>query len=1034
MRGRNIFCFILVCWLGLMSSGVAQEFRATITGRVTDPSGAVIPGAVVAARNIATGVSTSTTTNASGNYVISYLISGGYALSVQRQGFQRLVRQGIKLEAGDSVTLNLVLTLGTVTQSVTVTNAAPLINTATATSGQTISAVDISQLPLEYGNPIMLTILAPGTTYNDTDGRLKGGQLWGQLDPSIVNGAISGSNEWTVNGAPQEVNDNGAEGYNPPGDAVQEVKVVSTHFDAQYGHTAGAVTNAVLKSGTNELHGNVHEFNQNTAFAANNFFSNKAGAPISPIHLNRYGLTVGGPVYIPKVYDGKDKTFFFFAFERQTDTAPEPRTDTVPTAAERNGDFSALLPAGITIYDPATATPAPKGLIARSPFPGNIIPPGEISPIAKNILSYYPSPNLPGNQYGARNYYTPTPFTDNFNTELWRIDHTLSSKDKILFDLYRGHYAQLRFPEFPKVNGVIPTEEILLRTNYGGTYDQVFTISPSTVLDLRASVQTGVEGISSGSAGQISPTKLGFSPQAVALFNGGQYFPDISISSVEGIGGDFNQHGGGGGFFSRDYIYSFQPTLSKVYGAHMIRAGLDIRFYRLNGSNPGCQEGCYSFGTDFTKGPLNTSASPAGGIGQGLASFLLGLPTSGKIDRNASSAYQTPYYAPYFQDDWKAARKLTLNLGIRYELEGPLTERFDRNIRGFDLTSANPIAAAAEASYSSAYAKGSYAKDPLAVPPANFKVQGGYLFATPQQRGIYNHDTNNIEPRVGFAYAFNEKTALRGGWGVFMIPNDFAGQNQAGFSQATSVVPSLNGGLSFVAGLADPFPSGVATPPGSSLGLATLVGNSASFYPLNERNGLTQEWELRVERQISQNWLLTLAYVGNHAYDLPTGTGILDALPAQYLSTSPTRDQSTINALGGRVTNPFVGLAPGTGLGTSGTVGASQLLLPYPEFTGISTSRFDGQTDYNAMELTVTKRFSDGFTFLANYTWSKLMEHDFFLNSEDTSYVSSISSMDAPHVLRLSGVWHLPVGSGRHFGNHWHGVVNAILGGWQASA
>jgi hypothetical protein len=410
--------------------------------------------------------------------------------------------------------------------------------------------------------------------------------------------------------------------------------------------------------------------------------------------------------------------------------------------------------------------------------------------------------------------------------------------------------------------------------------------------------------------------------------------------------------------------------------------------------------------------------------------MLLGQPTGGFIDRSASRANQSIYNGVFVQDDWKVSDRLTLNLGLRYELEGATTERFNRNIRGFDFTSPSPIEAAARAAY---------AANPIAeLAPENFHVRGGLLFAKQGEsakRGFYNPDRDNFQPRLGFAYRIGANTVVRGGWAMYMVPSPIAGVNQPGFSQATNIVPTLDSGLTFRANLADPFPDGVAEPPGSSLGLATFLGQGITFLSVDPRNGLSQRWELGVQHELPDHWLVELGYVGTRGYDLPTfsagsSTFDLNAVPRQYLSTSNIHDQKTIDFLTALVANPFRGLLPGTSMNGS-TISRQQLLKPFPQFSSVNSNRFDGSSIYHAGQLRVEKRFSRGYTLSSSYTWSKFMEKVSLLNLTDADYEKRMAASDAPHRVVIHGIYELPWGRGRTFGNDWNGFANAIVGGWQ---
>jgi len=1009
IKALSSFCLLAILLPAIGWTIFAQESRGSITGQVTDKSGAVVAGAQITITNVATNVSTTTTTNEAGNYTVLYLIPGQYTVTVEASGFKKVVRQGIEVRVADKLTLDLTLEVGAVAETVNVTAEAPLLETASASAGQVIDQRRISELPLSDGNPFVLSRLSPGVSYT---GDLKFSRPFDNAGTSsiVVDGA-PGGNEFTLDGSPNMASGRRV-AFVPPSDAVQEFKLETATFDAQQGHTAGATVNVTLKSGTNQLHGTLYEFIRNDKLSANDFFLNRAGRPRDALRYNRYGGSVGGPVWLPKLYNGKDRTFFHFTYEGLKDVFPEPGLFTVPTQAQRNGDLSALLPLGIRIFDPLTARRLPNGRIERDPFPNNIIRADRISQIAKNYLQFYPLPNQPGDSQGRNNFISANPRTDDFHSETVRVDHNLTSKQKFFFRYTHNSRVEARGNWTGEVNGIRPTGNFLFRINNGLTYDHVYTFSPTTILNFRIGFSRFNEPSIRQHEGKFDPKTLGFSQRTTSFFGDASYLPRFEIGGFSVLGDSI-----GGG--TTHNIYSFQPILTKIVGNHAFRMGYDFRSYRENSFGPGHAAGRYDFGTDFTRGPLDNS--PSAPIGQQLAAFLLGQPTGGIIDRNAARSNQTLYHAIFFHDDWKVNRKLTLNLGLRYEYEGGMTERFNRNTRGFDATSPSPIEAAAKAAY---------AANPIPeISPANFSVKGGLLFASDSNRAIWNGDKNNFQPRLGVAYQINEKTVLRGGWAVYMVPFIIDGVNQPGFSQATNIVPTLDGGLTFRANLADPFPDGVVNPPGASLGLATFIGRGIGFRPLDRKNGLSQRWEVGVQRELPGQWLIEIAYIGNRGYDLAVDNNI-DPVPRQYLSTSRVRDDATINFLSANVTNPFRGLAPGTGLDGS-VVSRAQLLRPFPHFTGIGSQIYDGWSNYQSGQMRVEKRFSRGFTFLGAYTWSKFFERVRFLNETDPEPEKRISDTDIRNRVVMSGIWELPFGRGRKWGSDWHSVINGILGGWQ---
>ena len=1041
-KALTCLCAALICLPLIAGPASAQEFRGSISGRVTDAAGAAVPGARVTVTNVNMNTSTAAKTDEEGNYSVLYLTPGQYMLAVETQGFKKSMRQGIEVRVGDKLTLDVTLEVGGVEQTVDIVAEAPLLETSSASAGQVIDRRRISELPLSDGNPFTLTRLAAGIGYV---GDLKFSRPFdnnGSSDFIATGVSRAAGHEFTLDGIPN-TDDNGASGnrvaFIPPADAVQEFKVETASFDAQQGHGAGAAVNVALRSGTNSFHGTLYEFIRNDVLSGNDFFINRTDLKANPgrdkdkdgkadrdaLRYNRYGATVGGPVWIPKLYDGRNRSFFFFAYEGIKDVFPEPAQFTVPTEAQRNGDLSALLAISpsFQIYNPFTARQE-GSRIRRDPFPGNRIPANLISPVAKAYLQFYPLPNQPGDSQGRNNFISGQPRTDDFHSESYRYDQTVSDKQKFYFRYTHNNRLEARSNWGGVVNGLRSTGNFLTRKNDGFSYDHVYTFSPSMILDFRVGFSRFVENNVRQHEGDFDPASLGFSSQSTAFFGDARYLPRFEIGQFSAIGdsrGDIRTHN----------IYAVQPTLSKLSGSHSFKMGADYRSYRENSTPSAHAAGRYDFGTNFTRGPLDNSAAAA--IGQEFASFLLGLPTGGIIDRNAARSNQTLYSGIFFHDDWKVTQKLTLNLGLRYEWEGATTERFNRNARGFDESAGSPIEAAAKAAY---------AANPIPeIAPADFQVKGGLLFVDADNRGFWESDKNNFMPRAGFAYQLDDRTVLRGGFGLYTAPFIIDGVSQPGFSQATNIVPTLNAGLTFAPACAtcgnlfNPFPTGVAEPPGAGLGLATFLGRDLDFFPTSRNNAQTARWEFSVQRELPGQWLVEAAYIGNRAYDITTGSNsndnvVINPIPRQYLSTSPVRDNTTINFLSANVRNPFQGLLPGTSFNGS-TVPRSQLLRPFPHFGRIRARRDDGTAIYHAGQFRVERRFSSGFTLLANYTWSKVIEEVTFLNETDAEYERRIGADDIPHRVVVSGIWELPFGRGRRFGAEWHGFVDAFIGGWQ---
>lgn len=1022
----------VLCLVALSIS--AQDFRGQISGRVTEASGAAVPNATVTITNAATNSTLNATTNESGEYTVLYLTPGKYAISIEANGFKKSVRQNVEVRIGDKLALDVALEVGAVTDSVNITSDAPLLETTSASAGQVIDQRRIAELPLSDGNPFVLSRLASGISYV---GDLKFSRPFDNAGTSgIVADGAPGRNEFTLDGVPNMASGGGIGrvAFVPPADAVQEFKVETASFDAQTSHTAGATVNVTLKSGTNGLHGTAYEFVRNDVLSANDFFLNRTNlattptrdrnrdgkADRDPLRYNRYGFTVGGPVFLPRFgtggapyWSGKNRSFFFFAYEGLKDVFPEPGQFTVPTLKMRNGDFSELLPS-IVIYDPATAR-ADGSRVRRDPFPGNIIPASRISAIAKNYLSYYPLPNQAGNSQGQNNFLSGNPRTDNFHSESIRFDQVVTEKQRFFARYSHNNRVEARGNWGGVVSGVSSTGNFLYRINDGGSFDHVYTFSPTVTLNTRVGFSRFNEPNIRQHEGQVTPASLGFPAQTAALFGPESYLPRFEISGYSVLG---DSVGGG----STHNIYTVQPTMTKIAGRHAFRFGYDFRSYRENAYGAGQAAGRYDFAQNFTRGPLDNSTSAA--VGQSLASFLLGQPTGGTIERNAARSNQVLYHGMFFHDDWKITSRLTLNLGVRYEYEGAMNERYNRNTRGFDATASSPIEAAAKTAYTAS---------PIAeIPVASFNVKGGLLFANDSNRSFWNADGNNLQPRIGFAYKWTDKLVMRGGWGMYTVPFVIFGNNQPGFSQSTPIVASVDNGLTFQANLVSPFPSGVLLPAGASNGLATFLGQGISYTPLDLNNTQAQRWSFGFQYELPGNWLVEAQYVGNASYDGVVGVP-LNAIPLRYLSTSSFRDQNminTINLLSATVTNPFRNLIPGTGL-NGATVQRQQLLRPFPQFTGVTGLRNDASSRFHSMQLRAEKRFSGGYTLLAAYNWSKFLEQSSLRNEADTSFERRFSDADIPHRLVMSGIWELPFGRGRKFGTNWHRAFDLVAGGWQ---
>ena len=1007
------------------SSG--QETRATISGEVRDPSGALVPSSEVEVRNLATNVVIKARTNAEGKYVVPLLLSGRYRVAATAAGFKSSVRDNIELRIADHVQLDFALELGSSAQSVQVSAETPLLQTASANIGTVIDSKRISELPLPHGSAYTLMYLAPGVNnvypngfYYQTPTEMNATST-----RTAIQGAPLGSTDFTVDGVPNTQTSNADYGTgvsnSPPADTVQEFKV-ETAFDASVGRTSGTIISVVLKSGANALHGTAYGFFRQPDWNANTYFGNLTGQERGDFHYRRWGTSLNGPVVIPKLYNGENRSFFSFGYEGLHNELVTSITDSVPDPKFYNGDFSSLLQLGpqYQIYDPATIHPAANGRFSIQPFPNNIIPSSRINPMALNILKYYPAPNTTGSADGRSNYTSqnrPEPL-DYYNY-IGRYDENLSDKDRLFFRVsvskkndgpYRNYW------DSPAVanNYVGKTRQF--------ASDYVRTFTPSLIMNVRYGYIRYAGGHKPRRLG-FDIKELGFSDSVAAQLTGtAALFPRIDISGLESLGYE------GYDTLNND-VHSLFGDFTKQLSAHAFKFGIDARAYRDNVSFFGHATGRYQFGTNFTRGPLDNSPGSPGGVGQGLASFLLGIPTGGFIARNANEAIQSTYWSLYFHDNWRATRKLTLDLGLRWEYEGPTKERYNRSVRGFDFSTPQAIEAAARAAYA--------AKPDPSLPADQFHVRGGLLFAG--VNGVpptfFDRVFTNFLPRVGFAYQMNKRMVWRGGFGAYDISIGQPAQNrsiQSGFSINTNVVPTLDNGQTFQSSLSNPFPNGLLAAPGSSAGLATFLGNAISFYNPAGITPYTMRWNLNHQILLPGSVLVEAGYVGSKAIKLQTSRQ-LNGIPLQYLSKSLSRDQATIDYLTFNVANPLQGLLPGTGLNGS-TISRAQLLAPYPQFSSVSMLDFQGFTWYNAFQLRSERRFSKGFTAQFNYTFSKQIDATEYLNASDPRPSKVISAFDRTQQIGFSSIYELPFGRGRQFGSSLNRVADGLLGGWQLGA
>ena len=1008
----------------------AQNPYGRITGRVTDSAGAVIPDALVRVVHTETGVETQTASNAEGYYEAVNLNPGPYRITVEMRGFKRYERSGVELRVGDVLDIPAVLEVGQLTETVTVTAEAPLLESSNADMGQVVDSRQVEDLPLPGGSVAFLMQLTPGVISLNppTHGWLP--QAVDAQSNMAVAGTRSRASEFSLDGIPNMTR-GGQMSFSPPPGMVQEFRVQTAPFDASVGHFSGAHVNMVLRSGGNALRGSAYWQHLVPGWAARDFFTNRfiydtSTGPVTkekiesawpPVKTDRYWITAGGPVRLPKLYNGHNRTFWMYGFDLLDRNRPERGNPyTLPTAEQREGNFASLLALGsqYQIYDPYSTRPdQTPGRYRRQPLPGNLIPASRIDPMARKIVAYYPLPNASGTVDGRNNYSDPKPRRIDYHAQITRLDHAVSQTNRLSGSL-AWTYLDTTWDN-PFHNAA--SGQRRNRMHRGLSLGDILMLRPDLVVDLRYGLTRFTQYDRPMGIG-FDLEKFGFAPSLTRLLDKRfTAFPETEVTGYATLG-DVS------GSRSVTNYHTLNGSVSHPRGAHSLRFGGEFRVLQEHSNNWGNVSPHLTFSTNWTRGPLDNS--PASPIGQGLASLLFGLPTGGYIDRNSPFSEQSRFLALYIQDGWRATRRLTVNLGIRYEYEFPITERYNRFTRGFDFESPSPVAEAARANY---------ARSPAALLPVErFNLRGGLRFAATggNPRGLWNPDANNFAPRVGIAFAIQPKLVIRAGYGIFFenLGSDRTDVPQQGFDQRTNLVASLDNGQTYRASIPNPFPDGILEPAGAAGGLATYLGRAPTFFWPDRKTGYMQRWSFNVQREFPHRVLVSAGYVGNRGTGLG-GAHEFNPVPAEYLSRSPVRDTATINRLTAAVTNPFLGIPEFEGSGLQGrTVQVQQLLRPMPHFTSVSSTLSDAFSWYHSLQVRVERRFAKGFSIQGSYTWAKFMEAVDKLNESDLARHHVVSPQDRPQRVVVNGIWELPFGRGRRWLNA-GGWRNLIAGGWQ---
>ena len=1009
----------------------AQVNKSNLVGVVHDSSGAAVPGVAIRITDTGTGAVHQETTDGTGLYRANLLDVGTYNLEAEKGGFKKVVRLGVFLPVGETITVDFTLEVGGVTDTVTVSAGAGELRTETGSVGSTLESRDVSELPSIGRNPYVFVSLITGIQYTGDPTYVN---PWDASGPSAftANGfgsgtsATSGANSTSMFYLDGVVNLRmDAVSFSPSPDAVEEMRAQTNAFDAEYGHSGAAFINVTTRGGTNQFHGTVYDYLRNNFLNANDFFSNRSGLGKAEFHQDDYGGSLGGPVTLPKLYRGRDRTFFFFNYEGTQLRQGGNTAEIVPTALQRAGDFSQTVNTKgqpFVIYDPTTTLLGSNGKYTRTPFPGNAIPKTQLDPVAVNMLQFLPLPNLtpaPGTlQNFVGNGVASGVSTRGWNSLITRVDQKITDAQSLFFRYGWNHRTDTTTPYYgiPGADTELGDADGFFRGNANGAAGYTWTVNPHTVVDARFSLVRYGEGNIENTLG-IDLTKLGF-PASFARSTPYPLFPTITM----GDGDVYNL--GGGNTPSRLYINELSPqlTVHSIYGHHALKYGVNYIGVQYNNFSPGHSGGTFTFNRSFTQGPDPTVSSSLSGFD--FASYMLGMPGSGSVDFNAVPAESVKYYGFFLHDDWKVSSRLTLNLGIRFSHEGPITERYNRGNSGFDPNASTPIAAQAMANY---------AANP-APQLSQLVVKGGlgFLGVNNTPSGYLSVPTLYEEPRFGFAYRAANWMVFRGGYGIFIAPNNNSNFQTTGFSQTTQMITSLNNNLTPFNTLSNPFPSGVAVPPGAAPGVLTGVGTSingglASLGSVPSfKDAMNQQFSLGFQFVLPGRVSLETSYVGNNVQHLAISRNI---------DTYPVADLALGNQLNAKVANPFFGvITNSTSALSQSTVALSQLLLPFPQFTGVTESSLPlGRSHYNSLQLMANKRFSEGFHLTVAYTFSKYLQNTAYHNIDDVAPESVISGSDRPSQFVVSGLYELPFGPGKQFLQSSNPLLRRVIGGWQLS-
>ncbi len=1033
----NRGCKILTRHAGMLAIAIAvlfgtfahlsfgQSFTSSITGLVTDPTGATVQGAAIELKNMSTNDVHQVTSDSNGSYQFQNLAPGSYQLTTTARGFKTFVQQNLVLQANTGASVNLPLQLGGTEQKVEVTASALLVDTETANNTVTMDSRLIDALPNSTRNPLNFVFAIAGTTEAPGGQTQKSGTLDQQSSNFGINGGRTGDEQILIDGAPSQALDWGGLVVSPLQDSIQEQQIVQNTYDTQYERGGAGIVTLITKGGSNQFHGEAYDYLQNSALNANTWYNNRNGIPKGQFKQNQFGGNVAGPIL------KRWNLFFFGGYEglRQPNTQSTGLLK-VPTQAERNGDFSKTLNADGTpdiIYNPFATTTSSANIsgYTRTPFADNMVPKTLFNPVGVKMANLYPLPNRTGiNPNNIQNYYAQGAgnyANDKMDT---RVDWEQNSVHR-LFVRWSDRFRQDQLLPCFYCNGA---DTGVNQTNNGAqvVINDTVTPGPTWVINSFISYSRWKETHTAQGYGVATAATIGLAP---SLFQA-PLLPTISSD------GDYSYPGLGNGTYERFVRYSdtAQVNLTKQLSKHTLKFGASYDVQMINVINEAAG------GFNFSSAQTSCDPDPSGvcsalkytstASGNPIASMLLGTASGGGQGINLDPAESVHTYGTYIQDQWRVTPRLTINAGLRYENQRPATERYNR-LTYFDPTVVNPVSAAV-------------------APLIGRQVLGGFEYASASNRYGWAPNNHDFAPRLGLAYKITDKLVARAGAGIFYLGTsaligDDGGQS-IGYSSNTSYVATSQNGYVPATLVDNPFPQGINQPTGSSQGLNTQVGSGINGIWLkgNHPTPYTEQWSFDLQYQVGAHSVVEAGYTGNRGRKLLYGNINLDAdqLPDQYLKLGTQLDQ--------QVANPWLGFVnPNTYYGspTTSTIAYNLLLRPYPEFTNLQYTRSlpGARSAFDAMYLKYNQTFSGGLSLLTTYQWSKALDNgseDNFgwatagtawRDANNTMLDYNISTHDVPQSFATALVYDLPYGKGKKWGGSAPAAVKEVLGNWQVS-